>query len=139
MRTRHEYTIKNELKSKLQRELISFVDVERVKNNAFIYFKGKNHEEVYEDFWNDLRDEWIDELNDRLITTLDVIGYANGLEIALGLGYWAGYDNNILGIEINNAETLGFVASYEYVIENGTVYDVVDALLLDYFEVELNN
>ena len=129
----NQYQARLELKSKLQQELLSFVELEDVQQNYF------DHDgDTKEEFWHDQRDEWINELYDRLVHTLEVIGYAKGLEWASALGYWSNYDNNILGIEITNSETLGFVACYEYVHEEGLVYDVVDAYLKDEFYVELN-
>ncbi len=132
----NEFEVKNDIKRKLFNEAISFVDVERVKENTFDYFLGKDHEEVYEEYWYSLRDEWVEELYDRLPQAIEVYGYANGLNIAQGLGYWD-WSENSLGIEVTNGETLGFVASYEYVNEFGLVYDVIDDILKDYFGVEL--
>ncbi len=131
----NDYTVKLKIKSKLQQELLSFIEIDEIKNEVFEAFKGENHDEVYEDIWRGYRDEWIDELNDRLVNTLNVIGYHNGLEIALALQYWNFEDATF---EIKDAEDLGFNASYDWVTENGVIYDVVDAFLKDEFEVELN-
>ena len=134
-----EFEIKNEIKEKIASELISFVDVHRIKDiEVYEFFKGRDHEEAFEEFWYGKRDEWIEELQDRIFNILEVIGYHKGLEIALALGYWSGYKDNILGIEIDNSETLGFVASYEWVFEKGIIYDVVDECLKNHFDVELN-
>ena len=132
-----EYKARLELKSKLQQELLSFIEIDDIKAEAFEYFEGKDHKEAFESFWNDKRDELIDELNDRLINTLEVIGYAHGLQLASALGLW-NWEDNSLGITVRNGEDLGFVASYEYAQHYGLVYDIVDAFLEDEFEVILN-
>ena len=129
----------NVVKGKLESELISFVDVHRIKDiEVYEFFKGRDHEEAFEEFWYGKRDEWIDELNDRLFDTLNVIGYAHGLELASGLGFWS-WESNNFDLEIKNGEDLGFVACLEYVQEKGLVYDVVDECLKNHFDVELNN
>ena len=133
-----EYKIKDEIKNKIASSLESFVDVQEILDETFEAFKGEQHDDVYESIWYGYRDEWVDELNDRLTQDLEVIGYAYGLKIALALGYWAGYNENSLGITIENGEDLGFVASYEWVQESGIVYDIVDEFLKDNFKVELN-
>ena len=122
-----EYKARLELKSKIQQELLSFIEIDDVKIEA--------QEDGFD--WHDKRDELIDELNDRLLNTLEVIGYAYGLQLASALGMW-NWEDNDLGITVKNGEDLGFVASYEYVQHYGLVYDIVDAFLIDEFEVELN-
>ena len=122
-----EYKARLELKSKIQQELLSFIEIDDVKIEA--------QEDGFD--WHDKRDELIDELNDRLLNTLEVIGYAYGLQLASALGLW-NWEDNDLGITVKNGEDLGFVASYEYVQHYGLVYDIVDAFLIDEFEVELN-
>ena len=122
-----EYKARLELKSKIQQELLSFIEIDDVKIEA--------QEDGFD--WHDKRDELIDELNDRLLNTLEVIGYAYGLQLASALGLW-NWEDNSLGITVKNGEDLGFVASYEYVQHYGLVYDIVDAFLIDEFEVELN-
>ena len=122
-----EYKARLELKSKIQQELLSFIEIDDVKIEA--------QEDGLD--WHDKRDELIDELNDRLTYTLKVIGYAHGIQLASALGLW-NWEDNDLGITVKNGEDLGFVASYEYVQHYGLVYDIVDAFLIDEFEVELN-
>ena len=122
-----EYKARLELKSKIQQELLSFIEIDDVKIEA--------QEDGFD--WHDKRDELIDELNDRLTYTLKVIGYAHGIQLASALGLW-NWEDNDLGITVKNGEDLGFVASYEYVQHYGLVYDIVDAFLIDEFEVELN-
>ena len=122
-----EYKARLELKSKIQSELLSFIEIDDIKAEA--------QEDGFD--WHDKRDELIDELNDRLLNTLEVIGYAYGLQLASALGMW-NWEDNDLGITVKNGEDLGFVASYEYVQHYGLVYDIVDAFLIDEFEVELN-
>ena len=125
----NQFEARHEIKEKLRRELISFVDVERIKGY------GNTDEE----FWYDIRDEWIEELNDRLPNTLQVYGYAHGLELALGLGYWNWAGKKDMGINIVDGEMLGFYASKDYVYEEGLIYDCIDECLLKHFGVELNN
>ena len=125
-----EYEIKRRIKQSLVDCLDGFVDSKEIQENIYEAMKGHNHDDVYEEVWNYERDDLINEMHDRLPYALEVIGYAYGIEIALALGYWSGYNgDNSLGIEINNGEQLGFVASYEYVVEKGLVYDVVDEYL----------
>ena len=121
----NQFEARLEIKRKLERELISFVDVERIKGY------GNTDEE----FWYDIRDEWIEELNDRLNDTLRIYGYAHGLQLANALGYWNWEGKP----EIKNGEDLGFYASKDYVYEEGLIYDVIDECLLKHFNVELNN
>ena len=121
----NQFEARLEIKEKLKRELISFVDVERIKGY------GNTDEE----FWYDIRDEWIEELNDRLNDTLRIYGYAHGLQLACALGYWNWEGKP----EIKNGEDLGFYASKDYVYEEGLIYDVIDECLLKHFNVELNN
>lgn len=131
----NEYKARLELKSKLQQELLSFVELEDVQQAYF------DHDgDTKEDFWYDQRDEWIEELNDRRANTLEVRGYAHGLEIANALGYydWSDIEDEF-GVKITNGETLGYFASLKYVDEYGLVYDVVDAYIKDEFCFEFNN
>ena len=121
----NQFEARAEIKRKLERELISFVDVERIKGY------GNTDEE----FWYDIRDEWIEELNDRLNDTLIVYGYAHGLQLACALGYWNWEGKP----HIKNGEDLGFYASKDYVYEEGLIYDCIDECLLKHFGVELNN
>ena len=130
-----QYEARLELKSKLQRELLSFVELEDVQQNYF------DHEgDTREEFWHDQREDWINELNDRRANTLEVVGYAHGLQLANALGFydWSEIEDEF-SIKITNGESLGYFASLKYVDELGLVSDVVDAYLLDEFNVDLDN
>ena len=128
----NQFEARLEIKRKLERELISFVDVERIKGYGEYNEAIKNNDD---EFWYDLRDEWIEELNDRLNDTLIVYGYAHGLQLACALGYWNWEGKP----HIKNGEDLGFYASKDYVYEEGLIYDVIDELLKTHFNIELNN
>ena len=127
-----QFEARQEIKRKLERELISFVDVERIKGYGDYQEALKNSDD---DYFYALRDEWIQELNDRLNDTLIVYGYAYGLELAAGLGYWNWEGKP----EIKNGEDLGFYASKDYVYEEGLIYDVVDECFKTYFKIDLTD
>jgi len=132
----NQFEARLEIKRKLENELISFVDVERIKGYGEFNEALKNSDD---DYFYALRDEWIEELNDRLPNTLDIYGYAKGLEFALALGYWNWEGKRDNGINIVNGEMLGYYACKDYVYEEGLIYDVVDEGFKKYFGIDLTN
>ena len=135
------FEIKEQINEALLNELESFIEIDEVKDEVFESFKGNDHKDVFNSVWGDVRDEWIDELNDRLFDVLDnmLIYYADQYAVinALQLVYDFNDDND-LGIEISNVGQLAFANLYSFTNDEGLIYDAVDNFLSSEFDVELN-